>query len=82
MPLGINIAVTNRGVGAPPLGADEIVAEYADAARLLAPHADYLMLNLSCPNTADGRDFFLDGAHIERCLAGAWRCSGFACRCS
>ena len=70
VPLGINIAVTNRGIAAPPLGADEIVAEYTEAARLLAPHADYLMLNLSCPNTADGRDFFLDRPHIEACLAG------------
>jgi dihydroorotate dehydrogenase len=69
VPLGINIAVTNRGPGAPPLPGDRIVAEYAEAARLLAPHADYLMLNLSCPNTADGRDFFLDGRHIDACLA-------------
>ena len=69
VPLGINLAVTNRGRGAPPLAADEIVREYADAARLLAPHADYLMLNLSCPNTADGQDFFIDGAHIGLCLA-------------
>ena len=36
---------------------------------MLAPHADYLMLNMSCPNTEDGRDFFVDRAHIEACLA-------------
>jgi dihydroorotate dehydrogenase (fumarate)/dihydroorotate dehydrogenase len=27
------------------------------------------MLNLSCPNTEDGRDFFLESAHIDACLA-------------
>lgn len=69
VPLGINIGVTNRGIGAPPLDPDSIVAEYADAARLLAPHADYLMLNLSCPNTADGHDFFRDGNNTRACVA-------------
>src|SRR5438309_1284071 len=69
VPLGINLVVTNRGRNAPPLPADRIIAEYVDAARVLAPHADYLMLNLSCPNTEDGRDFFLDPAHLEGCLA-------------
>jgi len=68
VPLGINIGVTNRGIGAPPLDPGSIVAEYANAARLLAPHADYLMLNLSCPNTADGRDFFLDGKNTKACI--------------
>ena len=68
VPLGINIAVTNRGVGAPPLSPDRIVGEYTDAARVLAPHADYLMLNLSCPNTADGRDFFIDGKNTKACI--------------
>jgi dihydroorotate dehydrogenase (fumarate)/dihydroorotate dehydrogenase len=69
VPLGINIAVTNRGVGAPPLKPDAIIEEYVAAARLLAPHADYLMLNMSCPNTEDGRDFFAERAHIEMCLS-------------
>lgn len=68
VPLGVNIAVTNRGKGAPPLKADAIIEEYVAAARLLAPHADYLMLNMSCPNTEDGRDFFVERAHIEDCL--------------
>ncbi len=69
VPLGVNIAVTNRGIGAPPLTADQIVEEYAASARMLSPHADYLMLNMSCPNTEDGRDFFAERAHIEACLA-------------
>ena len=69
VPLGINIGVTNRGQGAPPLDAVSIIAEYVEAARVLAPHADYLMLNLSCPNTADGRDFFVDGGNMRNCIA-------------
>jgi dihydroorotate dehydrogenase len=69
VPLGVNIAVTNRGRGAPPLTAHQIVEEYVAAARMLSPYADYLMLNMSCPNTEDGRDFFVERAHIDQCLA-------------
>ena len=69
VPLGINIVKTNRGRDAPPETADEIIADYVTAARILAPRADYLMLNLSCPNTIDGQDFFADRAHLELCLA-------------
>ncbi len=68
VPLGINLVVTNRGLGAAPLAADRIIDEYVRAARILAPRADYLMLNLSCPNTVDGRDFFADAAHLDACL--------------
>jgi dihydroorotate dehydrogenase len=69
VPLGINLVVTNRGPGAAALNADQIIGEYAAAAKAMAPHADYLMLNLSCPNTVDGRDFFADARHLDACLA-------------
>jgi dihydroorotate dehydrogenase len=69
VPLGINLVVTNRGAGAAPLRADEIIGEYVAAAEAMTPHADYLMLNLSCPNTVDGRDFFSDASHLNACLA-------------
>jgi dihydroorotate dehydrogenase (fumarate)/dihydroorotate dehydrogenase len=68
VPLGINLVVTNRGPGAATLNADQIIGEYVAAAKAMAPHADYLMLNLSCPNTVDGRDFFADAAHLDACL--------------
>jgi dihydroorotate dehydrogenase (fumarate)/dihydroorotate dehydrogenase len=68
VPLGINLVVTNRGPGTAPLNADQIIGEYAAAAKAVAPHADYLMLNLSCPNTVDGRDFFADAGHLDACL--------------
>jgi dihydroorotate dehydrogenase (fumarate)/dihydroorotate dehydrogenase len=69
VPLGVNIVKTNLGSGAPPESADAIIADYVASARLLAPIADYLMLNLSCPNTTDGRDFFVDRNHLDACLA-------------
>lgn len=69
VPLGINLVKTNRGAGAAPESAAQIVAEYAAAARIFAARADYLMLNLSCPNTVDGRDFFAERTHLEACLS-------------
>jgi dihydroorotate dehydrogenase len=69
VPLGINIVKTNRGPGTPPESADQIIGEYVEAARILAPYADYLMFNLSCPNTEDGRDFFADRGHLDASLA-------------
>ena len=69
VPLGINVVVTNRGPGAVPLNADQIIGEYAAAAEAMAPHADYLMMNLSCPNTVDGRDLFADAGHLDAFLA-------------
>lgn len=68
VPLGINLVKTNRGAGAPPETADQIIAEYVEAARRYKDVASYLMFNLSCPNTVDGRDFFADRGHLEACL--------------
>jgi dihydroorotate dehydrogenase len=68
VPLGINLVKTNRGLGAPPESGDQIINEYVEAARVLSPVADYLMLNLSCPNTEDGRDFFADAGHLRAFL--------------
>jgi dihydroorotate dehydrogenase len=68
VPLGINIVKTNRGADAPAESAQQIIGEYVASARVLAPVADYLMLNLSCPNTEDGRDFFADAAHVRDLL--------------
>jgi len=66
---------------APPLRGDQIIGEYVAAAKVMTPHADYLMLNLSCPNTENGRDFFADRAHLDPCLValdeGRRRCPVF-----
>lgn len=69
VPLGINIVTTNHGPGSPPEKDDAIIADYMHAARVLAPHADYLMFNLSCPNTQDGKDFFADRPRLDAWLA-------------
>jgi dihydroorotate dehydrogenase len=69
VPLGINLVKTNRGPAALAETADQIIAEYVEATRVFAARADYLMLNLSCPNTTDGRDFFADRGRLDACLA-------------
>lgn len=69
VPLGVNIVKTNRGQDAAPESSDQIIGEYVEAARVLAPYADYLMFNLSCPNTEDGRDFFADRGHLDASLS-------------
>jgi dihydroorotate dehydrogenase len=67
-PLGINIVKTNRGIDAPADTEDDILTDYLTSVRLLKNKGDYLTLNLSCPNTEMGRDFFADKEHIVRFL--------------
>lgn len=69
IPLGINIVKTNRGIDAPPAGEDEVFADYLRSTRVLKEVADYLVYNLSCPNTEMGRDFFDEPGRIRRFLA-------------
>lgn len=78
IPLGINIVKTNRGVDVPQESGDEIIDDYLRSARLLMNHADYLNLNLSCPNTETGRDFFADAAKT-RLLLDALRSLDIPC---
>jgi dihydroorotate dehydrogenase len=53
VPLGINIAKTHD----PGILGDAALDDFAHSVRLLAPLADYLALNVSCPNTAEGKTF-------------------------
>jgi dihydroorotate dehydrogenase len=50
VPLGINIGKTKA------VPEDDAVADYEKSTRLLAPHADYLVVNVSSPNTPGLRD--------------------------
>jgi dihydroorotate dehydrogenase len=68
--LGINIVSTNRGPDAPPAGDDDVIADYLQSAARLAAVADYLSLNLSCPNTRDGPQFFHAPQRLRRLLDG------------
>ncbi len=67
-PLGVNIVKTNDGPDAPPCAPDEILADYERSVSLLHPYADYLSLNLSCPNAQGGKDFFAIPGNITRLL--------------
>ena len=66
--VGANVVKTNRGIDAPPELADAIIEEYVRAVHVLHDVSDYLTLNLSCPNTEDGRDFFADPANTRRLM--------------
>lgn len=68
IPLGINIVKTNFGPGAPACSDDAILADYQRSVSLVHRHAGYLMLNLSCPNAAGGKDFFAQPGNITRLL--------------
>ena len=68
LPLGINIVKTNRGPDAPREDREQIIQDYLYSLRRLMPVADYLTLNLSCPNTEMGREFFADKANLAALL--------------
>jgi dihydroorotate dehydrogenase len=68
IPLGVNIVKTNYGPGAPACGDEDILADYERSVSLVHRHAGYLMLNLSCPNAADGKDFYAQPGNIARLL--------------
>lgn len=53
IPLGINLAKTHD----PAILGDAATEDFRTSFRLLAPHADYVALNVSCPNTAEGKTF-------------------------
>lgn len=51
--LGINITKSNK----PEIYGDEAIEDICDAFKGIVPEADYITLNISCPNTPDGRTF-------------------------
>jgi len=65
VPFGINIVKTNCLCAEPD---DAIIEDYIRSVLLLKDIPDYLVLNLSCPNTEMGRDFFSDRAQLVRLL--------------
>ncbi len=52
-PLGINLAKTHD----PSIEGPEAIDDYVESFRKLAPTANYIALNISCPNTAEGKTF-------------------------
>ncbi len=53
IPLGINLAKTHD----PAILGDAATEDFLHSFRRLAPLADYVALNVSCPNTAEGKTF-------------------------
>ena len=51
--VGVNVAKTHS----PDILGAAGVDDFRRSVRALAPHADYLALNVSCPNTAEGKTF-------------------------
>ena len=66
VPLGVNLVETNSGR---PAAADEVIAQFVEAARAFLGRADYLTLNLNCPNTTAGASPFDDPATVADLLA-------------
>ncbi len=64
VPLGVNLVETNTGK---LLVADAVVAEFVEAVRPFCQRADYIALNLNCPNTTGGVSPF-DDANLLRVL--------------
>jgi dihydroorotate dehydrogenase len=67
-PLGVNIVKTNDGPGAPTCSDEQIIEDYVYSVSKLQPYANYLMLNLSCPNATGGHDFFAQPGNIAKLL--------------
>ncbi|MEX2403174.1 MAG: quinone-dependent dihydroorotate dehydrogenase [Balneolales bacterium] len=53
IPKGINIAKTHD----PDITGNRAIDDYLKSYRIAEPAADYIMLNISCPNTAEGKTF-------------------------
>lgn len=51
VPLGVSIVETNTGR---PNSLEAVIEEFRNAMKLLAPVADYIALNLQCPNSETG----------------------------
>lgn len=66
--LGLNIVNTNHGPDATTPTDDEVIEDYLRSVRHLQGSSDYLCLNLSCPNTREGRAFFQDRQCLRRLL--------------
>jgi len=53
VPLGINLVKTHVG----GMTTDEALADFCQSYQCAEPVADYIALNISCPNTEDGKTF-------------------------
>jgi len=68
VPLGINVVSTNRGAASAVEPDDEVIGDYVASVTRLQTLGDYVCLNLSCPNTRDGRGFFAERSRLRALL--------------
>jgi dihydroorotate dehydrogenase len=68
VPLGINVVSTNRGAASAAESDEAVIGDYVASVMRLQDRGDYVCLNLSCPNTRDGRGFFADRARLKALL--------------
>lgn len=69
VPVGVNIVKTNDGPNLSTSDTASIIDDYVRSVSTVQPHADYLTLNLSCPNASDGRDHFSQPGTIAELLS-------------
>jgi dihydroorotate dehydrogenase (fumarate)/dihydroorotate dehydrogenase len=67
VPLGVSLVETNAGIAADPR---HVVAELASAARAFARDAEFLTINLHCPNMPGGTGHFAHPANLRLLLEG------------
>jgi dihydroorotate dehydrogenase len=53
VPVGVNIVKTHRD----GLVGQDAIDDFSQCFRIVAPYADYVTVNISCPNTMDGKTF-------------------------
>ena len=71
--LGVNLVKTNDP--ARPAVAPDVYEDYAASFALLQDRAEYVALNLSCPNSAADRDFFDELPRIDALLERLAACA-------
>ncbi len=69
VPIGVNVVKTNDGPNASRCNTASIIDDYFQSVSSVHSHADYVTLNLSCPNAADGRDHFSQPGAIAELLS-------------
>ena len=67
VPLGVNLVETNTGRPADP---EDVIEEFVEAVRPFTRRADYVALNLNCPNTGGGRSPFDDSGNLRGLMQG------------
>jgi len=68
VPVGVNVVSTNRGAASAGEPDEAVIGDYVTSVSRLQDLGEYVCLNLSCPNTRDGRGFFADRARLRALL--------------